>query len=168
MPDRNVICGVKFGRFWTFDHRRPSWILMKMKNSPVGLFLVLSSMSMSDLVQIGWTGSQRRAEMWFAGWNLADFGPLIAGGHLGFCNKWKKLFRRLVPRVKQYVYATFFPNRMSQIRMPGQNVIWGVKFGIIWPFFDLCDLENKVKVKNFFSMKRGYLYYGGFVYVTCY
>ena len=27
MPSRNGICGVKFGRFWTFDRRQPSWIL---------------------------------------------------------------------------------------------------------------------------------------------
>ena len=58
MPGRNVICRVKFGQFWTFDRRRPSWILIKMKNSSAGLFLVSSSMSMSNLVQIGWTGSE--------------------------------------------------------------------------------------------------------------
>ena len=39
MPSRNVIYGVKFGRFWTFDRRPPSWILRKIKNSSVGLFL---------------------------------------------------------------------------------------------------------------------------------
>ena len=27
MLNQNVICRVKFGRFWTFDPQRPSWIL---------------------------------------------------------------------------------------------------------------------------------------------
>ena len=31
IPSRNVNCGVKFGRFWTFDWRPPSWILRKIK-----------------------------------------------------------------------------------------------------------------------------------------
>ena len=58
MMSRNVICGVKFGRFWTFDRRRPSWILRKMKNSSAGLFLGSSSMSMPNFVWIRWTGSK--------------------------------------------------------------------------------------------------------------
>ena len=58
MRSRNVICGVKFDRLWTFDRRRPSWILRKMKNSSAGLFLGSSCMSMPNLVQIRWTGSK--------------------------------------------------------------------------------------------------------------
>jgi hypothetical protein len=27
MPSENVICGIRFSRFWTFDLWRPSWIL---------------------------------------------------------------------------------------------------------------------------------------------
>ena len=65
MPGRNVICRVKFGQFWTFDRRRPSWILIKMKNSSARLFLMSSSMSMPNLVQIGWTGSELFKKMWF-------------------------------------------------------------------------------------------------------
>ena len=58
MRSRNVICGVKFDWFWTFDRRRPSWILRKMKNSSTGLFLGSSCMSMQNLVQIRWIRSK--------------------------------------------------------------------------------------------------------------
>ena len=65
MPSRNVICRVKFGRFWTFDRRRPSWILRKLKNSSTGLFLGSTNMSMPNCVQIRWTESKCQAKMWF-------------------------------------------------------------------------------------------------------
>ena len=65
MPSRNVICRVKFGRFWTFDRRRPSWILRKIKNSSTGLFLGSTSMSMPNFIQIRRTGSKCQAKMWF-------------------------------------------------------------------------------------------------------
>ena len=63
MMSRNVICGIKFGRFWTFDLRWPSWILRQMKNYSAGLYLGSSSMPMPNFVQIGWTRSKCRAEM---------------------------------------------------------------------------------------------------------
>ena len=38
--------------------------------------------------KFGWTGSKCHAEMWFVESNIVDFGPLISGGHLGFCPNW--------------------------------------------------------------------------------
>ena len=88
MMSRNVICGVKFGRFWTFDRRRPSWILRKMKNSSAGLFLGSSSMSMPNFVWIRWTGSKLLQKHWKS---ITRRKFLTAGGHLGFWEKWKIL-----------------------------------------------------------------------------
>ena len=85
---------VKFGRFWTFDHWRPSWILQEMRNSGTGLFEGSSCMSMPTFVQIWLMGSKCRAEMWFVGWqasNLVDFRPLTPGSHLEFYDKWEIL-----------------------------------------------------------------------------
>ena len=155
MPGLNVICGVKFGRFWTFDRRRPSWILIKMKNFSAALFLVSSSMSMPDLIQIEWTGSERLAEMWFAGWNLAAFGPLTAGGHLGFWKKWKI---RLQPCF--YCHAWFGPNRMNRIQViPKTFILLGPP-----PSFPSCDKAVhralRWELKNRYSMN--YFLYGSF------
>ena len=47
-----------------FDHRRPSWILRKMKNSFAGLFQGSSSMSMPTFVWIRWAGSKLLQKMW--------------------------------------------------------------------------------------------------------
>ena len=67
MPGRNVICGVKIGQFWTFYRRPPSWILRKIKNSSVGLFLGSKTMSVLIFVQIGRTGSNNcQVKMWFS------------------------------------------------------------------------------------------------------
>ena len=44
--------------YFSFDRRQPSWILRKTKNSSAGLFLGSSSISMPNIVLIGWTGSE--------------------------------------------------------------------------------------------------------------
>ena len=46
----NVICKVKFGRFWTFDQRPSFWILKKIKKSSIGLFWWSSSTAMPTFV----------------------------------------------------------------------------------------------------------------------
>ena len=65
MRSRYVIWGVKSGRFWTFDRRQPSWILRKIENSSVALFLGSKTSFMPIFVQIRWTGSNCQAKMWF-------------------------------------------------------------------------------------------------------
>ena len=93
MPSWNVIFGVKFGRFWTFDLQRPSWILPQLINSCANLFVGSRSMFLPKFVQIWWTRSKCWRKMWFVGSNLVDFGHLNPGSHLGFCDKWEILMQ---------------------------------------------------------------------------
>ena len=55
MPSRNVICGVYFCRFWTFDLWQLSWILPQLINSSANLFVWSRSLFMPNFVQIRWT-----------------------------------------------------------------------------------------------------------------
>ena len=83
--------------------------------------LVSRVTSMPNFIQIWWTRSKSRAEMWFVESNLADFGPMTAGGHLGFWEK-SKLFHGLVLMVKDHVHARFCLNLINGIQLPSQNV----------------------------------------------
>ena len=68
MTSRNVICGVKFCRFWTFDLKLPSWIkAIWKKNQKLFRRIVfrVKDHFHACFVQIGWTGSNCQGKMWF-------------------------------------------------------------------------------------------------------
>ena len=84
LQNKNVISGVKFCQFFSFDRQRPSWILRKIKNAYSSLWVRSSSMSVPNFVKIRWTGRICWAKMWFVGSNLVNFWTLTFSDHLEF------------------------------------------------------------------------------------
>ena len=109
ITSENVICGVKFDRFWTFDHGQPSWILRKIKNFSAGLFLVASCMCMPNLVQIRWAGSKLLQKHSFC--SPSPSPSCDKAVHRALRWELKKIFNRLVFRIIDHVQANFCPNR---------------------------------------------------------
>ena len=91
LQNKNVISGVKFCQFFSFDRQRPSWILRKIKNAYSSLWVRSSSMSVPNFVKIRWTGRICWAKMWFVGSNLVDFWSLTFGDHFEFWEMSKTL-----------------------------------------------------------------------------
>ena len=147
MPSRNMIRGVKYCRFWTFDLWRSSWILPQLINSCANLFVWSRSLFMPNFVQIRWTGSKCLSKMWFVESNLVDFGPLTSGGHLGFCDKWKILAQAC------FKGQVVFPCQIlssSDEREPNAEpncYLWGQIWSILdfWPLVAILNIAINEK-----------------------